>query len=148
MSFWDAFKSAPDPDVDLGKLHALWARLSNPHWMPRPQAWMWARGDGMPQGFGVLSRERPGMSNLLWLSMDLDVPPLMYEATHNSLYVLLFQEAAFTQIGGASLEDLAAVSTLREFADRVPREPGKRSLERAFPLLRLLAERRIDHADT
>jgi hypothetical protein len=128
---------------DLAKVQALCLRLANPHWMPRPQSWMWLRGDGMPQGFGTLAHERPGLANLLWLSLDLDAPPRTYEAHMNSLYVLLFQEAEFTFIGGTSLVDIAGLSTLREFIDRLPIEPGKRGLERMFPLLRLLAERRL-----
>lgn len=132
---------------ELAKVQALVSRLSSPHWMRNPRSWMWARGDGMPQGFGLAALERPGLANLLWLSMDLDVPPRLYEANKNTLYVLLFQEAEFVQIGGMSLADLAALSTLREFVERVPCEPGKRGLERAFPLLRLLAKRRLDNAD-
>lgn len=128
---------------ELAKVQDMCRRLANPHWMPRPKSWMWLRGDGMPQGFGTLAYDRPGLANLLWLSLDLDVPPRNYEANLNSLYVLLFQEAEFTFVDGTALTDIASLSTLREFIDRMPTEPGKRGLERAFPLLRLLAERRL-----
>jgi hypothetical protein len=133
---------------DLEKVRRLCARLAHPHWMLRPRSWMWARPDGMPQGFGNAVYTNPGLSNLLWLSMDMDAPPTAYDAQMNSLYVVLFQGAEFARIGGTPLTDLAALCTLREFVDRLPREPGRHGAEVAYPLLRLLAERRLKHADT
>lgn len=152
MSF-EWLRPAPDPDWALDRLRSMWARLASPHWMRNPRSWMWACSDGRPQGFGVLANDQPGKANLLWLSMDLDAPPRAYDAHTNSLYVLLYREAEFSRLDGQPLADLASMLTLREFAERLPtqQEMFNRPLvgaERAYPLLKLLAERRLAHADT
>lgn len=126
----------------------LCARLARPNWMRRPETWVWQGGSGM-QGFGRNWRDNPGMSNLLWLAMDMDVAPAVYRANHNPLYIKIIMRGAACRLQGEPIFDVAAVTPLRVFRNMlfdVPEaQPG--TLEAAFPLLRTLADRRLSHAD-
>jgi hypothetical protein len=139
--------NAPDFQTarDLEKVRALEARISHPYWMHRPEAWLWARPDSRLQGFAPLMYDQPGLCNLLWLAMDQDAPPPMYDAESNSLYMMLSVSRDATLMD-YPLHDVAGLVSLREFAaaldaetTRIPRT----TLERAYPLLRLLAHGRL-----
>jgi hypothetical protein len=140
--------STPDFNVarDLEKVRALTARISYPHWMHRPGTWTWTRPDGMSQGFSSMIYTQPGLCNLLWLAMDLDRPPEAYNALANPLYMLLVVNRD-AKLRGEPLTDMAALLTLRQFHDLLPESTAAvNPVEHAYPLLRLLAERRLDHA--
>jgi hypothetical protein len=144
MGFIPDFKIARD----LEKVRALVARISHPFWMHRPEAWIWARPDGKPQGFASLMADQPGLCNLLWLATDLDVPPPEYDAMSNSLYMMLSTERV-ARLAGYWLNDAAGLMSLRDFAAALDVEltrPPVSAVERAYPLLRLLARGRLGHA--
>lgn len=135
------------PVRDLCELHALWARLAHPWWMPAPHTWTWRRPDGKPQGFGPITADAPGLANLLWLSLDLGRPPQEYDASQNGLYTLLVMHSSTAKLFGEPLLDVAGLLPLREFAALLAGAGGSHPVERAYPLLSLLAERRMHRAD-
>lgn len=122
-------------------------QLGNPNWMANPRSWIWTRPDGLAQGFGPAWRESPGLANLLWLSMDFREPPQVYDATKNSLYMYLMMFAGSSKLHGLPLLDLAGLRSLQAFHTLLPAGEtllaGGNSLERAYPLLKLLAQRRL-----
>jgi hypothetical protein len=135
------------PDPDLTKVQALVRRVSSPFWMHRPEAWIWQRPDGYPQGFVGLM-DSPGLCNLLWLSMAFDRPPQVYDANQNGLFLRLLSGARDAKLGGEPLTDWAGLLTLQEFIDQLPQEAGPAgTIASTYPLLRLLGERRLGHAD-
>jgi hypothetical protein len=137
------------PDKDLTRVRTLYKRLSDPHWMARPLEWFWAGPDGRPQGFAPLTYSNPGLANLLWLSLDMGSSPQCYDVNRNGLYMLLLLIGHSAQLDGEPLLDLASVLTLREFAARLPATASSGlGAESAYPLLKMLAERRLAHADT
>jgi hypothetical protein len=142
------FQSRPEPDhsPEMGKVRAMCEHLARPYWMPNPQAWIWARPDGKPQGFGVVAASNPGLANLLWLSMEMDRPPLSYDAAQNGLYSILITQGYGACVGGEPLLDVAGLLPLREFARQLEQPASGQIVEQAYPLLRLLAQRRLDHA--
>lgn len=122
-------------------------QLGHPNWMPKPRSWIWARPDGLAQGFGPGWQLDPGLANLLWLSMDFREPPQTYDATKNALYVYIMVHGPSSKLHGLPLFDLAATRSLEEFVILLPASEtllaGGNNLERAYPLLRLLAIRRL-----
>lgn len=130
------------------RVKQLCLRLGHPNWMPAPETWEWRRPDGSRQGFGPYWRQDPGMANLLWLAMDLHRPPAEYDASQNTLYTLLFTHGATATLWGQPLLDMAGVLPLKEFHHRLGSAPyAVHPVEMAYPLLYLLAERRLAHAD-
>lgn len=140
----------PYPPLEIDpKVVQLFKRLASPHWMQNPRSWVWQREDGGPQGFGPICKEHPGLANLLWLSMDMVRPPLYYDGVNNALYnaVLVLGHSAL--LDGEPLFDRAALDPLHQFYNRLPdaEAPGARGLETMYPLLKLLAARRLTHAN-
>jgi hypothetical protein len=134
-------------DPDLAKVRALCSRLEQPFWMPDPDKWVWLQPDGRPQGPGLVSYASPGLTNLLWLALDLPAPPPVFQMTDNLLAGLVLLLAGSSRLVGQPLLDMAALHPLDEFAALLPeaRAPGSNSLEGAYPVLRLLALRRLRH---
>jgi hypothetical protein len=134
----------PQSDKDLAKVREMFSRLEHhSFWMPRPESWVWARpGDGQPQGFGLLARQSPGLCNLLWLSMEMDRPPAVYDAMENGLYMLIMLQGQKARLLGEPLLDVAGLMTLVQFEQALPAEAGF-GLATAYPLLKLLAKRRL-----
>jgi predicted NUDIX family NTP pyrophosphohydrolase len=140
------FQNKPEPDhsPEMDKVRALCAHLGSPFWMRNPRSWVWSRpSDGAPQGFGLAAHDSPGAANLLWLSMEMDRPPHSYSATENGLYTLITVQAGRALLGGEPLIDVAGILTLQQFYDRLPDWPVGSGLEQAYPLLKLLAGRRL-----
>jgi hypothetical protein len=138
----------PDFNIarDLEKVRALEARISHPYWMRNPETWTWTRPDGMSQGFASLMYTQPGLCNLLWLAMDMDRPPSLYNALANPLYMLLVINRA-AKLRGEPLTDAAGLLSLQQFHDLLPSASvALDPVEHAYPLLKLLAARRLDHA--
>jgi len=121
-------------------------RLGHPNWMADPTAWYWKRPDGMPQGFGLGWHAHPGLANLLWLSMDLEHPPQVYDGGTNPLYTSTIMFCGTSKLRDQALLDWTSLGSLQEFHDALPATApaGGNSLERAYPLLKLLAKRRLD----
>ena len=140
---------------DMEGLRALLARLENPLWMRDPASWVWQRGDGAPQGPGLLVRAHqrggdhaPGFCNLQWLAMDLDTPPRHYDLGHNLLYSILSLHALGARLAGEPLLDVAGIVPLRQFAAMLPPQvTSSQPAEKMYPLLRVLAERRLAYAN-
>jgi hypothetical protein len=121
--------------------------LANPNWMPKPRSWIWARPDGMAQGFGPSWQENPGRANLLWLSLALGSPPHTYNANDNTLYMSLLLLGDKARLRGEPLFDMAALYSLKDFHDMLPSTVGGGPLENHYPLLKLLAKGRL-HANS
>lgn len=133
---------------DLNKVRALEARISHPYWMPHPDAWIWTRPDGMAQGFAPLIYSAPGLCNLLWLAMDHEKPPQYYDALSSALYMLLVVDRS-AKLLGEPLKDVAGLLSLRQFYEALPETSlAVDPVEHAYPLLRRLAARRLQHAHT
>lgn len=134
-----------DDDPVLVQVRTLCHRLENANWMPKPREWVWVRPDGRMQGFGVLWPDQPGLANLLWLAMDMGSPPQRYDSASNTLFSLVLLHAEMAKLDGGLLHDWAGVLTLRQFHDRLPEKagPGPNPIERTYPLLKLLAARRL-----
>lgn len=134
-----------DPAV-TAKIRKMWGHLErNPFWMPSPRSWTWKRPDGHYQGFAGMGQDNPGIANLLWLTLDMATVPKTYNAAENSLFQYVIVHASKVKIGHIPLLDAASFYTLREFEAMLPHTvPVTRNpLERAFPLLKLLAQRRL-----
>lgn len=127
-------------------MDATYIRVLNPGWVPYPAQWAWERPDGQFQGIGVGWRDDPGMFNLKWLTLDMDVPPRRYDARVNPLFMRVLAEARFTTLGGVPLPDVAALTTLRQFMVQLDEQPLAGPLADTKPLLQLLGQRRLDHA--
>lgn len=128
------------------QVRQLCERLEHPNWMPNPGSWTWARPDGARQGFGLIWRDEPGLANLLWLSMDMGRPPATYDSARNTLYGLVLTQMTVAELDGELLTDWAGVLPLSEFHAKLGKAPvSKRNvLENAYPLLYLLAGRRLE----
>jgi hypothetical protein len=133
-------------DPDLAKVRAMCTRLGQ-LWMPDPASWAWRRPDGMVQGLAHIYADNPGLANLLWLALDMPAPPRQYNVTDNLLAVLVLAQASRSKLNGVPLLDVAALRTLAEFSRLLPeaRIAGN-ELEGAYPVLRLLALRRLRDA--
>lgn len=144
--------------VTLQERHLLQALHSyQPFWMSTPAEWVW-HGPSGPQGFGLNRPPSPidseqvdestyrnfGLTNLLWLSMDMARPPRHYDARLNSLYCMLLISAGGMLVDGLPIIEQASTLTLRQFHDLAA--TGKFSAKQGhdiLPLLRLLAFRRL-----
>lgn len=139
------------PDQVVTQVRKLYARLErNPRWMPNPERWVWKKPDGHAQGFAWVTYDNPGLANLLWLCMDMHTPPTDYDAGSNPLWtwVLMYQQTA--KVGDLLLVDAANFLSLKEFHDLLPSDPQitRNPLERAMPLMKILAARRMRNEDT
>lgn len=122
----------------------LYARLADPLWMDQPERWVWRRPDGAPQGPALVAQRAPGLANLLWLSMDMAQPPRDYDGIRNPLFTRVVTCAGSAHLAGEPLLDVAGLVPLAEFARMLPQEPASdHPLEQTYPLMRLLAERRL-----
>lgn len=120
-------------------------RMLNPAWAKHPERWVWHCGTRL-QGIGLGWREDPGMFNLQWLSLDLDTPPREYDARANPLFMRVLLQARQTTLGGVPLPDVAAAHTLPRFLEKLDNDVMVGPLSDTKPLLRLLGQRRLDHA--
>jgi hypothetical protein len=90
-----------------------------------------------------------GMSNLMWLAMDMDTPPKYYNLRDNQLATKLILFGRQMALDGIGLADQAGSLTLNQFRERCLN--GKFSAPAGCdiaPLLALLAGRRLEHAHT
>lgn len=83
-------------------------------WMPEPRSWIWTTPGNQMQGPGIV-HEKPGLANLLWLSLDMDKPPQQYDARANHLYCMLATQAHKMELGGLALIEQADGLTLAQF---------------------------------
>lgn len=122
----------------------------NPAWMPLPGNWMWPTPDGQMQGFGASWRSNPGLANLLWLSLDMEKPPRLFDCRQHELYMLLFTYGQPTCGTLSRLVELAELTRLRDFPRRLETRPEIARIPRydLAPLLITLADQRIKHAHT
>lgn len=121
-------------------------KLHTGTWMEHPDIWQWTTPDGRPQGFGYGWRNSVGLSNLLWLSLDMSQPPdRAYDMRHHNLCVMVIQASGTTDLAGLSLREQAESLTLEQF-HRLGQEQSYRAAS-PVALLTLLAERRIRHAN-
>jgi hypothetical protein len=134
------------PVIDL-PLRALYARLENPYWMPEPASWVWDC-DGRRQGPALLITCEPGLANLLWLTLDMGTPPQTYDMSLNPVMSMLMLAGSPAKLAGEPLFDQAALHTLQEFHDLLPAEASGATLTAIYPLLKMLAARRLRHAHT
>jgi len=134
--------------ADLAKVRALCERLGQPAWMPDPRNWVWRTSAGRLQGPGLIYgyEQGPALANLLWLALDFDHPPKVFDMSSNPLVCLVFGHAYAARLGGNALLDLAALHPLEQFAALLPETSSGNPLEQAYPVLRLLARRRLHHA--
>lgn len=132
-------------DAVMLQVRKMVAHLEKPYWMIAPEAWWWVSPSGARQT--LYSPTEPGLSNLLWLVMDMDTPPHHYSAALNSMMTLVFACSPAAKLGGVSILDAAAVLPLRDFYDLLVKAPrGTNPLEETYPVLALLAKRRLNHA--
>lgn len=93
-------------------------RTINPNWMPDPDSWNWPMEAGHPpqQGWGRTWRDNPGLANLLWLVMQMDKPPALWNARTMPRYsmVVLGANGALRPV-----VELAALNTLDQFVVKV-----------------------------
>lgn len=116
--------------------------------MEAPECWLWRRPDGLPQGFATISSKVPGLANLLWLAMGMDAPPATYNSDINGLYNLVLMEARGAKLAGQPLIEVAGLLPLQRFLALLPQQVAStQPMERAYPLLRVLALERLSHAD-
>jgi len=132
----------------LADVRAMCARLSAPTWFSDPQDWRWRKPDGTVQGLHLVVEHTPGLANLLWLALDLDLPPPAYDGATNLLFMSVLTTSVASRLNGQPLLDLASVKTLQEFHDMLPTQIQGHNLERHYPALKALARRRLDHANT
>lgn len=124
----------------------LFNRLKNHTgaWMARPGDWVWTAPGGQPQGFGLNWRDNVGRANLLWLAMDMDTPPSrQYNLRFHQLCMLILTHGEKMGLAGLPLFDQAGTLTLAQF-----RNVCQEHNESIYPLLVLLANRRMEHAHT
>jgi len=139
--------TSPTITRDLLKVRAMYEQLESPFWMPSPGSWVWHRPDGAGQGFGLMAPHEPGLANLQWLALDMSHPPFSYDASRNLLYSLLQMRSYSARLNGEPLLDVAAVTPLEEFAALLPEKAESvHDVERTYPLLKVLAGRRLRHA--
>lgn len=119
-----------------------------PNWMPRPDSWMWQRVDGTTQGFGATWRDHVGLCNLLWLALDMDKPPTLFDARQHHLYMLLLMYGSPAAGTLVDLVELAEFHPLPVFRQQLALLPDMAVVPRhnLAPLLLLLAERRLYRA--
>ncbi len=130
-------------------MDAALKRVIHPAWTAKPDDWRWTRpGDLGTQGIGSNWRTDPGMFNLLWLSMDLGAPPAVYDIRENHLSVILITGAEQARLAGRPLLEVAALLPLAEFYQLLGPQASRNPAERAYPLLQLLAMRRLSHANS
>lgn len=126
---------------------ALYTRLANPMWMERPDDWLWDRRGhpGQRQGWGAGAwRSNPGLSNLIWLSINLDQPPGSYDVNNLHLVQMLVTEGHAAKACGASLFDLAGLKTLHQFGALLTVAPERQTrVEKTYPLLLVYVNRRL-----
>jgi hypothetical protein len=125
------------------------ARVIHPNWFPSPDAWVWTRPAGGRQGFGTNWRQegQVGLSNLLWLVLDRQTPPALFEAASHPVYPLVL---AHCRGALEVVTNLAEIGTLEEFhrlLSGLMRNHAKVPGVDLGPLLRKLAEKRIRHAN-
>lgn len=143
--FWRSMQLDRSPHLD--KLRLLFAQLTDPLWMDQPERWLWRRPDGAPQGPALITQRSPGMANLMWLSLDMAQPPRDYDAIRNPLFLQIATSAGSARLAGEPLLDVAALVPLARFAAMLSQAPlSAHALEAAYPLLRILAERRLRDA--
>lgn len=96
------------------------------YWMGSPERWFWRTPDGVPQALVTIPVERDvmadeshywpvGRTNLLWLAMDMDRPPLQYNARNNGLFVQLLTIGNAVKLNSRPLYECASVLTLKQF---------------------------------
>ena len=106
---------------------AFLATVRSPLWMPNPQAWRWQTPEGHFQGICPvdITNARPGLVNLMWLALDLAKPPAVpFDARDLSLFKWVVWRACDERLGPHTLESLAEMHTLEQFATAASRLPG------------------------
>lgn len=123
-------------------------RVVNPNWMPTPDQWVWTTPEGSTQGFGHTWRSNPGLANLLWLVLDLERPPRVFDARKHNPYMLIAIYGAAHSGTLAELVKLAELNSLARFRTELVKRPEIANVPRhqLAPLLILLAERRLRNA--
>ena len=112
-------------------------------WMLHPDHWTWQTPEGLPQGFGLCWRRDVGSANLMWLALDMELPPSRYNMVYHSLCTLLMMHASKMVLGGQPLVDQAACLTLQQFSAELEKD---KSTGNVLPLLALLARGRLNRA--
>jgi hypothetical protein len=130
-------------DDVMSQVRAMYAHLEHhAFWFPRPEQWKWSTPDGRPQTLHV--PHSPGLTNLLWLAMDMGTPPGMYALQENALALLLLSWGPATYFDGVSLLDAAGIMPMDKFAARLAAEPATGNpLQAAYPVLNTLLKGRL-----
>ncbi len=106
-------------------------RLIYPYWDAWPTTWL-DRASG--RGIAVFALEgRVGLFNLGWLAVNTQAPPPLQGYLQTSL-LWVIQNAGIRKLGRQTLEELAAMWTLKEFVEILNKHPHTA----ADPMLRLL----------
>ena len=124
------------------------SRVVNPNWMPNPDNWVWTTPEGNMQGFGHVWRNQPGLANLLWLVLDMERPPRLFDARKHDAFMLVLTYGAAHAGVLDDLVQLAELNGLSRFRSELSKRPEIAAVPRfqLAPLLLLLAERRLRHA--
>lgn len=116
-------------------------------WMEQPEGWAWPTPNGRQGPGRHFVAGQVGLANLLWLALDLPAPPASYNGRDNPLYVMLLLHSPVMTVNDMLLIDHAGCLTLEQFRDLCGTGkwggPGN-----ILPLLRLLANKRLNHAHT
>lgn len=94
-------------------------QIITPHWVSKPENFLWGSPSGQLQGPGTIAYSQPGMFNLCWLALDKKIPAHGYDGAKNYLLVWVLGSVHMFRIGKRSLEEIAAMSTLSEFCKLV-----------------------------
>jgi hypothetical protein len=129
----------------MGTVLPFVRQVVNPNWMPNPDNWMWTTPENTRQGFGRTWRAQPGLANLLWLALDMNTPPRLFDARQHQLYCLLLMYGAPGVGVLRELVELAELQPLRPFVQRLKAKPAMADIPRykLAPLLTTLAEGRL-----
>lgn len=129
-------------DEVMSQVRAMCAHLAQPYWFRQPEAWRWSTSEGLPQTLHV--PHSPGLTNLLWLSLDMNKPPGEYELQKNALALMLLAWGPATYFDGVSLLDAAGIMPMAKFYDRLRSEPIKGNpLQNLYPLILALLKGRL-----